>query len=66
MIDKDILNLGEKVVLKLMESYTHNSFCIGFDNFFTSLELLRLLRENIIGAIGTLTMNHHDIPEVFI
>ena len=40
----------------------HNDFKfnVTFDNFFTSLNLLKMLAENAIGGTGTLRANRTD------
>ena len=65
--DKDMYayNLGEKVVLQLMEPYVCDNFCVAFDNFFTSMRLLRILFENGIFALGTLRVKRKDMPPIF-
>lgn len=57
-------NLGERVVLQLLESYKDDMFVLGFDNFFTSPRFLRtrISRKNGIAAIGTLRTSRQDVP----
>jgi len=46
------LSLGETVVLSLCDPYIHSHRLIAFDNFFTSYQLLKSLKERGFYAVG--------------
>lgn len=53
-----MFRLGGKVVLALCQKIEKNSVAIYFDNFFSSLELVDLLRnQNGIVSLGTIRGN---------
>ena len=52
--DKPELGMGESVVMKLTEVAQDSNCVIGMDNFFTSIQLLKMLHARGIRAIGTL------------
>ena len=57
-------NLGKKVVLDLTERLDVGRTVIT-DNFYTSLELLRNLRDRNLGLIGTVRKNRRELPPEF-
>ena len=48
--DRIDVSLGKHVVLKLMKDYLNRGYNITADNFFTSLPLVKTLRENKTGG----------------
>lgn len=58
--------LGESVVLKLAAPLPSKGIELYFDNFFTSLKLLDILKQNDIMACGTIRSNRKYMPKNFI
>ena len=55
------LRLGGSVLTNLIQKlHSDFKFNVTFDNFFTSLNLLKMLAENAIGGTGTLRANRTD------
>ena len=54
----------ERKLLRLTQGL-HAGRTVCTDNFFTSLSLLRELRIHHLGLIGTMRMNHREIPSEF-
>jgi hypothetical protein len=54
--------LGASVVLQLSEKLEGTCAKLYFDNFFTSSELLKLLKEKKIFACGTVRCDRKDLP----
>lgn len=61
--EKDV-GLGEKVVLKLTEDFTGKQSLVAFDNFFTSVPLMKKLHDRGIYAVGTVRTTRKDLPEM--
>lgn len=59
-------NLGERVVLDLTRSLQGKGYFVYFDNFFTSLPLLRQLRAEKIYASGTIRKHRKGMPADFL
>lgn len=57
-------SLGENVVLDLCSIYENNKKLIVFDNFFTSLVLLKTLHERGLFAVGTVRPNRKGLPDM--
>ena len=56
-------NIGEKVVLSLARPYFYKARrVITADNFFTSINLCKILWEKFIEFVGTLRRNKKEIP----
>ena len=64
VINKEYL-LGEQVVLNMAKDYADANYHVYFDNFFTSVNLMKLLLEKKIYSCGTLRSNRKNIPESF-
>lgn len=59
----DSLPLGSKVVLELLQYVEQPSdHVVFFDNFFSSYDLLKTLREMNIRATGTVRVNRTKCP----
>lgn len=56
--------LGEKVVLRLTEGLEHKHHCLFFDNYFTTYNLLKELKERGINACGTVIANRKNLPKL--
>ena len=56
------LQLGEHVVLKLMEPYYDSGYNVTTDSFFTSLRLSQKLLTKRTTLVGTLRNNWSEIP----
>ncbi len=59
-------NLGEKVVLDLVQLYKGFSINVTCDNFFASRELLLKLKEMQFFLLGTMKANRKEIPRCFL
>lgn len=57
--------LGEQVVVNLTEPYFEHYHHVFFDNFFTSVQLMKTLLEKKTYACGTVRANRKDWPEEF-
>lgn len=57
------VNLGSRVVTDLTRSLANLNHMVYFDNYFTSLPLLRQLRSEKIYACGTIRAKRIGIPE---
>lgn len=57
--------LGESVVLKLVQPLKKKNIEVYFDNFFTSVNLLYILKKNHIMACGTIRTNRKNVPKTF-
>lgn len=55
-------NVGENVVLSLIEPYKHSGRNVTTDNFFTSLSLANNLRIGGLSLVGTMRSNKSSIP----
>ena len=55
--------LGEKVVLKLTEQFSHRNHRIFCDNFFTSPKLFDELLSKGLYACGTVRCDRREYPE---
>ena len=64
IVNKEFL-LGEQVVLNITEDFEGVNDHVYFDNFFTSVNLMKILLEKKIYACGTLRSNRKNIPESF-
>lgn len=60
--DKSETNLGSRVVTDLTRSLVNRNHTVYFDNYFTSLPLLRKLRSEKILACGTIRAHRQGIP----
>jgi len=58
------MQLGEHVVLKLMEPFLDKGRNVTTDNFFTSLSLARRLLSRSTSLVGTVRMNKRELPPV--
>lgn len=57
------LNLGERVVTTLSRSFEGLFYCIFFDNFFSSIPLMKILRDKGLFACGTFRTNRKFCPK---
>ena len=55
--------LGEHVVLRLTEPYRKTGRNVTTDNFFTSVNLAKALRQKGISIVGTVNRIRKDIPQ---
>ena len=56
-------NLGESVVKSMMEGLEGLKHKVFFDNYFTTYELLKSLKEKEIYACGTVNINRKVFPK---
>ena len=56
------VNLGERVVLGLLEGIDAAGRSVTCDNFFTSLSLARKLLAKNITVVGTIRKNKPELP----
>lgn len=56
--------LGEKVVLRLMEGLEYKQHLLFFDNYFTTYNLMKTLKEKGINACGTVMANRKNLPKL--
>jgi hypothetical protein len=56
------LQLGEHVALKLIEPFENSGYNITSDNFFTSLRLAHKLSDKRTTLVSTLSNNRREIP----
>ena len=61
--DKKTTDLGQKVVLKLMEQYRGKGHCLFIDNFYTSPSLLLALLDQGTYCTGTVCTNRKGFPK---
>ncbi|XP_063219241.1 piggyBac transposable element-derived protein 4-like [Bacillus rossius redtenbacheri] len=54
--------LGERVVLSLTRDLKGKGCVVAFDNFFTTVNLMKALRKDNIYAIGTVRTNRKGLP----
>ena len=54
-------NLGQDIVLRLLELYNEIERVVCIDNFFTSYNLAKLLIENNLTTLGTIQTHHREI-----
>ena len=64
--DKKTTNLGQKVVLKLMEQYRGKGHCLFIDNFYTSPSLLLALLDQGTYCTGTVRIIRKGFPKQLI
>jgi len=62
-INKPELGLGENVVLELGKYYKHKFYCLYFDNFFTSIPLMKMLLDIELFGCGTFRVNKKFYPK---
>lgn len=55
-------NLSSHVVLDLMSGLTKRGYNVTCDNFFTSLQLCKTLKEQNTSLLGTLRSNRREVP----
>lgn len=55
--------LGYGVVMSLASTFVNQEYCMFFDNFYTSLPLVRDLFEVEIPSCGTVTENRKGFPD---
>lgn len=55
-------NQGQRVLLELSEAYKSSGRTIVADNFFTSLEAVKILQSKALAFVGTLRKNKTCIP----
>lgn len=56
--------LGERVVIKLVENMHNSNNTVTFDNFFTTIKLLKMLLNIGIYACGTVRTNRKGLPSM--
>ena len=61
-MDGNTLSLGEHVVQNMTKDLVKKNHEIYFDNFFTSIPLMKYLKENGIDAASTVRMNPKALP----
>lgn len=61
--NKPELGLGENVVLELSKYYTQKYYCLYFDNFFTSIPLMKMLLDIDLFGCGTFRVNKKFYPK---
>ena len=57
------VTLGEHVVLRLLEPYRKTGQNVTTDNFFTSVNLAKTLRQQGISIVGTVNRIQKEIPQ---
>jgi hypothetical protein len=62
--NKPELGLGENVVLEHSKYYTHKFYCLYFDNFFTSIPLMKMLLNIDLFGCGTFRINKKFYPKL--
>lgn len=55
-------SLGERVVIKLAEAFEGFGYCLFFDNFFSSIQMVKNLLEKKFFACGTLRQTRKLFP----
>ena len=58
------VQLGEFVAMKLLEPYYKGGYSVSTDNFFTSLKLSNRLLTEKITLVGTMKRNRREIPSI--
>ena len=57
------VTLGEQIVLRLTESYRKTVRNVSTDNFFTSVNLAKTLKQRGISIVGTVIRIRKEIPQ---
>lgn len=55
--------LGERVILKLLSSLENNGFCAYFDNFFSTIPLMKKLADKSLFGCGTIRQTRKHFPK---
>ena len=55
--------LGERVILKLLASLEDKGFCAYFDNFFTTIPLMKKLADRSLFGCGTIRQTRKHFPK---
>ena len=63
--DRGALQLGEFVVLDLMQPYLGKGYNVTTDNFFTSFRLSQKLLQKKTTIVGTVRANRRELPKEF-
>lgn len=58
------IGLGEKVVWTLTKHLKNRKCLVAFDNFFTSVSLMKKLHRNGIFSVGTVQINRKGLPDM--
>lgn len=59
-------SLGEKTVLELTNNYQDKGYCVFFDRFFSSIQLVSKLLKRKIFACGTILQNRKFFPKTIL
>jgi len=59
-----LFSLGERVVLSLCDTHIYSHRLIAFDNFFTSYQLLKTLKDRGLYTVGTVTESRKGLPDI--
>lgn len=62
--DKSEKNLGERVVKDLSRALIKKNYHIYFDNYFSSVDLMKSLQDNGILACGTIRKDRARLPKI--
>lgn len=55
--------LGYDVVMKLMQPFLHQGYCLYIDNFYTSVALMKELFQQGVPATGTIVETRTGFPQ---
>lgn len=58
--------LGERVVMEMSEPFWRKGYCLYFDNFFTTFNLMKTLMELDTFACGTFRVNRKYYPKLIL
>lgn len=56
--------LGARVVMDMVEDLANKNHIVYMDNFFTSYNLFKILKDNLIYAVGTVNPSRKNLPKL--
>lgn len=56
--------LGARVVMDMVENLPGKNHIVFMDNFFTSHDLFKILKDNLIYAVGTINASRKNLPKL--
>jgi len=58
------IGLGARVVMDMVENLPDKNHTVFMDNFFTSYNLFKILKDNLIYAVGTVNASRKNLPKL--
>jgi len=56
--------LGARVVMDMVDNLPGKNHIVFMDNFFTSYDLFKILKDNLIYAVGTVNASRKNLPKL--